>query len=430
MKSFEIPLITQSLPYAMLVDAWVKSGAYSKYRHKILVNFCTQYNLIDFSGKDFGFDTNYDYAKNKSFSGEPFDDRLLDARLGGGSFLKVLLKCVVHTAFRVIGNFSMLYQARNFHIVRKCFVEDVESLFDETDNVLRLVFPFPMSVIRQLSYLKYLVRSSIPFRLDGLHYSYSDLVKFCCRRSYRNLLRLESRASLRYAIALGGNYRYLRTVQCSDEYDYFSFVFSRYFQRKNVLVHNSAHGVGKYLPYHSYGQFDVLTKAQLDYYREFNVKALTVRPIASSHSSSTMLDALGAVVLLGQQSSNRYSYISDSEHEIIQVLGKLSLMYDKIRFYYKPHPNLGNALPFKSKKISVIKGRLCSKNPRKCIFYFSLYSTCQIDNSFVGNKMLIETNSVNPRFVYGEYEPIVRVEELESYLKPYLDDLSGELLKS
>jgi hypothetical protein len=326
----------------------------------------------------------------------------------------VLLKVIVHHVFRILGKlYGALVRSRGERIYRKCYVDDIELVFDPNQTgVVRAVYPFPLSVRRQLRYLRYLRDGRYSFRLAGVPYGFRDLVVFALRRDVGSLRRLETRAQIRHAreVALGG----FGLIQLSDEFDMGSLDLTRMLCRCGVKVVNSAHGVGKYLPIHAYPTFLVLTNRQIDYYRairfcNYTIRSLNVRPPSAGARISTSSPSRVNLVFLGQTFGGISRIIADAEAEIVTRLRGEFAGAAGLCLLYKPHPTAAHLpAPTGFEKLSDAS----TVNGLSETIFVSMFSTCQIDPNFVGRKLLVRTHLIRPEIAFDDTEDIVDLNKL------------------
>lgn len=412
-----IPIFHQSRAYSVKVDKKIKLLGMPGYAHKRLVNLIVKY------------DKKYYLEEEKIFLQCP-DEYLCEIgtlgnvnsgfsreKFGVGFLFRQLAKVASHFVFRGIGKVQLVLAAKptsHFECVRKCYVEDVEALFDDDCQVLRLIYPFPLSLKRQLAYFAYLKRNNMAFRLAGLPYRLGDIIRLVRYRNYRSLQRMEAKAQLMHAIEhkVGAG---ITQVQCSEEYDFGSIYYSRYISRMGVSVHNVAHGVAKYLPYHSYTRFDVLTDSQKDFYEYFNNLKCCKR-LLKKGSQKTIKVSRPSLVYLGQFSRNSPRIIEKYEKDILGVIGKVAKDFPGVDVYYKKHPNNESFAKGDCVDVKTIDAIVCAEFT-DTIIQFSLYSTCQIDPNFMGYKFLVETPFVKPQILFGDTEPIVKIQDLYEFLR-------------
>lgn len=343
--------------------------------------------------------------------------------LGAKQLLVTLAKVSLHWAFAAAGTIALRRRARKgARTFRKAYVDDIELVFDPaTPGMVRGVFPFPLSIKRQLRYLARARRESLAFALCGHRYGFLDLCRVLRERSVGALMRLEVRAQLRTArwLVRAGFSR----IELSDEFDLGSLDFCRALRRHGLKAVNSAHGVGKYLPWHAYHEFWVLTQRQADYYRgvfpcryerrTLNAPDVTRPPV----DAETML----RIVWLSQVFSRDAGFIATGEAALVAMLAAAFGKHPRVALLYKPHPNnAGYPVPQGFKRLE----RLDEVNGRAGTIFLSFFSTCQIDPAFVGSKVLVRTDVIHPEIAFDASEPIVDWAGLERLLRERLERLA------
>ncbi len=417
--SIYIPLFNESLSYAKKIDLMVRRFNYSKLNHKKLVNLIHRYDTRFYEAQKAVFLNNSSGYANLPIEVSNDHPNLLKQKVSSKAIVRLLVKAFAHTLFRLLGFMQLLFIDKDsIKIIRKSYVDDVEGLFDLDENVVRFVYPFPLNLQRQYRYIKYLRENNIRYVFIGLPYNLQDYYKLLVNGNYLHFQRLELRAHLRDALALK-NFRGLELVQCAEEYDIGSLVYSLALKRRGIVVYNRAHGVGKYLPYHYYAKFNILTQAQEIYYGCFNRGDHRITPIKKSSLNVINYGNRRVICLLGQASASAPDILLSEEIRMLEILNVMAEKHQKVVFVYKKHPNNSGGMLNQFDKIKFIGNVLVGGEPNN-VLQMSLYSTCQIDTNFIGEKVLIETDLIKPQLVYLNFEKIVNILALEDFLYQWL----------
>lgn len=413
MSTVEIPLLRESAAFvARLTEAARRFGE-SPYRFCRRINWSHRYGETFYAREAACFRQAPDaYLAGRGNAPSELEDvylkRLRPRQLGVAA-----AKVLAHWLFRVAGRLSGPRIAPG-PTYRKCYVDDIELVFDPAEaGVLRAVYPFPINLARQRRYLAFLRRSGHPFRLAGYPYRGRDLLALLRRRDVRTLMRMESRAQIRHAAEVAGlGYR---TVQLSDEFDIGSLDFCRLLARRSVRVVNSAHGVGKYLPVHAYQEFHVLTHKQREYYRavhpcRYSLRALNDRA-ARPETANERVRAGSTVdlVFLSQSFAGVSEIIAANEARVVARLRDAFAQDARVRLLYKAHPNRETPQPPEG---FTNLADIAPVNARPGTIYVSFFSTCQIDPSFKGRKVLLRGELIHPEIAFDDSETIVDVDGL------------------
>lgn len=413
------PLFDQTLHYADQICSQVERMNLGVYHARRMVNYVYRFDSYYFDSEQQRFLDDPDGYQGSGAS-NPIDAHLLDKPLGRSLLLSQVLKVLAHQGFRLIGWLqSRSLNKSEVSVLRRCYVEDVEALFSSNDNVLRYIYPFPLSPGRQWRYIKSLRAANRQFVLSGLPYAVGDVWRLLWHRTHRQLLKMEARAQIRHAFETR-QYPALQVVECSDEYDFGSIYYSAALRRRAVTVRNSAHGISKYLPHHAYTVFDVLTEAQQHYYERYNRVRTQVRALSVGNHRTLPRPDKTVVVLLGQYSQIISPLVLNAEKQMLDVLSAVGSRYPHVELYYKKHPNndVGGEVP---ENVQLADNRIITGNPAR-IIQFSLYSTCQIDPSFIGYKFLVESRFIKPQFAFDDQEPIVKIDDLDGQLDALLNE--------
>lgn len=412
-------LFNQSFVYVKKIDDYIRLSGFGEYHHKKIVNFIYKYDL------------NFYLSEQKAFSSEPDlyesietckvypNTNLINERLPISFVCKAVIKALIHLFFRFVGNIQLLFiNKKKFHVVRKSYVDDVEMLFHDDDKVIRFVYPFPLNLRRQLSYLKYLKKNDLKYVLAGLPYRIRDLYFLLKFKKYNNYLRMENRAQILHAYELQ-KLKNVKVVQCAEEYEIGSLIYAKMVNRLGMTIMNRAHGVGKYLPYHSYTSFDVLTDSQAIYYNYFNKTNHEIIAINANIQQVKKIPDEIVLCFLGQYSESSPKIIYEDEIDILNIISKVAANYNTVNYLYKKHPNCRSINIEEFSGIDILDGKVVAGDP-SLILQISLYSTCQIDPNFIGDKVLIETQYIKPRLLYGEAQPVVNIDELHVFLEEWI----------
>jgi hypothetical protein len=227
---------------------------------------------------------------------------------------------------------------------------------------------------------------------------------------------MESRAQVRHArqlSALG-----MKTVQLSDEFDIGSLDFGRTLARLSVHTVNSAHGVGKYFPIHAYSEFHVITERQAQYYHSvrpchYSLRTLNDRLPLMGLSSASRETSDVQLVFLSQVFDGVTEVVSNNETIVLKQLSEEFADSSNLCLHYKPHPNRHKPIVPRGFKLLL---NVDEVNGNPGTVFVSFYSTCQIDPSFKGRKVLIRCPLIYPEIVFDELEIIFELDELISFI--------------
>jgi hypothetical protein len=428
----EVPLLRESAAFVRRLAGAARRFGDSRHRFYRRVNWSHRYEEDFYRRESDHFCADAPgYLAGQTGQAPRLED-VFAKQLRGRQVLTVLLKVAAHHLFRLLGRLSDV--GRNMAetpTYRKCYVDDIELVFDRQEKgVLRAVYPFPLSIRRQWRYLRYLRKNGHRFRFSGNPYGMAELWRFLLRRDIDSLSRLESRAQVRHAIQIvrAGFVNF----QLSDEFDLGSLDFARTLARFPVRVVNSAHGVGKYLPVHSYPVFFVLTKKQIEYYLPVLNCSYQLRSL-NDVSAAQPSDKRGAapqglrLVFLSQTFPGVTPIVCDAEASIVHRLNREFAQERQVQLYYKPHPTRGTAPPpagFENLR------NLSQVNDLEGTIFASLYSTCQIDPAFKGRKVLLQGHLIHPEIAFDDSEEIVSVDGLVGLVRQSLDGPQNTVVDS
>ena len=408
----EIPLLRESAAFSSRLIAAAQMFGDSRYFCHRRVNWSYRYSETFYAAESQIFRENPAAYIDNRVRRETFLEDVYANSLPRRLVIKTVAKVFTHLIYRAVGVISFRFSRHSeLNVYRKAYVDDIELVFDpEEPSVLRGVYPFPISPLRQIKYLGFLIKQRYDFKVTGYPYIWRDFVHFIIRRDVRSMMRLESRAQIRHAKELVS--KGIIAVQLSDEFDLGSLDFTRTMNRLSVEIVNSAHGIGKYLPVHAYKIFKVLTQRQVEYYHAINhCRYQKFQLNQSDVPAITDADARGCNLIFLSQSLGPAGNAVINTNEVA-VISRLQAEFSKIsdvHLYYKPHPNyLNKIIPKNFKAWPTTEGAHISHRS----IYVSFFSTCQIDPSFEGRKILIRGDLIFPEISFDETEEIVDLDTL------------------
>jgi hypothetical protein len=418
MFKIEIPLLRESAAFAERLIEASRRFDDVKYQFHRRVNWTQRYDETFYvlEADCFQSDPEAYLAQQHQVAPQAVD--VFVQKLRPKQIVLVLMKVVAHCLFRVLGRVSSRgLRLSGTSTYRKCYVEDIELVFDpEQADVVRAVYPFPLNTGRQLRYLRFLHARGYPFKLAGNPYLAMDLLHFLWRRDVQSLQRLESRAQVRHArqVAMEG----FKTVQLSDEFDIGSLDFARTLAHLSVHVINSAHGVGKYFPMHAYQEFHVITERQTQYYHavrpcRYTLRTLNDRAVLSSPDPELIVSPGIRFVFLSQVFEGVTDVVARNEGIVLNRLNAEFADSPDIRLLYRPHPNRHQlVVPQGFQLLSSLN----EVNGQPGTVFASFFSTCQIDPSFKGLKVLVRGELIYPEISFDSSEKIFNLNDLLTFL--------------
>lgn len=416
MSSSEIPLLRESSAFVDRLVRAVERFAGPRYHIRRRVNWSHRFGRVFYANEANCFRTDPVGYLEGRIRKVPYIEDVYAQRLTSKQVLVVLMKVIAHRLFALLGGRIDQKLARHgATIYRKAYVDDIELVFDPFQaGAVRVVYPFPLNIRRQLKYIRDLRSRNLPYVLAGNDYQFADLLRFVRRRDVRSLMRMESRAQIRHATRIAGSG--VGTIQLSDEFDLGSLDFARRLARSKLRVINSAHGVGKYLPVHAYDEFFVLTQKQQSFYRAirpctYRLRKLNTREsgVVASRKREDLRPGTVDLIFLSQASSSVSDVIAQNERRVVARLRDEFCETPGVRLLYKAHPN--------SETGRVPEGfvplhELASVNGRPQTLFVSFFSTCQIDPFFEGRKVLLRGDLIYPEIAFDETEVIVDIDGL------------------
>lgn len=328
---------------------------------------------------------------------------LKDVRFAWKDIAKVIIKVLVHKAFRVVWVLNKKKLKRKLpNKVFKAWVEvNVESWggeFSVHDSCV-LILPFPLKLSRQLNFIKGL-KGDLSYSLYGYAYSFKKLVQHIIYRDIMSLALLENSAATSYV----RDVRELGVAKAfhMDDVEVQSYVASSHLIKKNVLVNFRNHGIGRYSPYFTASSAVFFNESQRIYYESLNSFEYVELMYYLDRNLEFEKSALQQVVFVSQLINGL-----PAEYELLEerILEKLSVIGKELGFTLavKLHPNGRNA--------NFLKGypSVDSLKPSKncTTIFFTNYSTSYYTFEQYGPTYLIRSSEVDPSIFFGDEERIV-----------------------
>jgi len=325
---------------------------------------------------------------------------------------RFLLRVLAHRAFRIMGRFvgeSSVLVGEPTTVLRS-WVDVSLDLFEvEKQTTVVLVYPFPLSISRQLRYIRHLRANGFAYRLAGFPYRLRSVIPWCFRPSDADLADLESLAGTEHADELMARYG-LQQLLTAEEFEAATFAFCEQLRSRQVYVQNRAHGVGKYSPFISYDEFAVFNEEQIKYYKVYG--RVGRFELVDDDVTLPPVRAPQAIVLIDQLISEDGSLLDALQRRIIDVI-KIVAEKSNIDAAIKLHPN---------SKLSHLEGRQGVRHTRDIewspgeAIFLTVYSTAYLTFRRFGMTILVRDDLIDPSLVFGPGSFVVHVDALESYL--------------
>lgn len=430
----EIPLLRESVSFSSRLAQAARAYNESTYATHRRINWSHRY-----ADQFYAHETNIfvkDSERYLTSAAEPPSqlEDVFEIRLSPSALAAATAKVFAHRSFALLGkiqrNLPGAFRAR---VYRKCYVDDIEFVFDpDATDTLRAVYPFPLSMRRQIAYLQRIWREGRRFRFAGHSYLLTDLWRLLRRRDVRSLMRMEARAQLAHARELFEQ-GYAK-IEMSDEFNLGSLEFARAIDRLGIDNVNSAHGVGKYLPVHAYQTFITITDVQQDYYIAVRPCRYERRKLNDALPEPCAIDDTRVeddtrvrVVLLSQTFAGLTGIIPKNEVRIQSGLAAEFANHPGIDLLFKPHPTQGQRPPPPGFETL---GNLADVNGKPGTVFVSQFSTCQINPTFKGYKVLLRGELVHPEIAFDSDEPILTLDELIEAIRTMVEADAPNLRKA
>lgn len=351
---------------------------------------------------------------HKKIKVEDIESILRNEKLTSKELFRVVIKVVIHWFFYSASLLSYKAFSGSYLNVLKTYVDVEYELFKSKalgEKHLVLVFPFPISISRQVDYIKSLKVESksgkMSFSLYGIPYSFGSLVKVLIRRNSYALFELEYFGAIKLGDKLDKiNFNNFMNM---DDFESMSVVYNKHLRDGGHYVDTHLHGIGTYSPFISTNHLRAFNEAQSKFYtRNSDIPDLsyyyssTYKPVESS---------IKEIVFYSQVTPSTMGLI-EIEKLIIPKLKKISDEYD-IHFLYKKHPNFINNRSDYLHGIDILNNEN-GRNLDTISLGMSLYSTTYYTEPH-DFSMLLDVPEIPVRLLFSDDHLIVKECDLEDY---------------
>ena len=338
----------------------------------------------------------------------------------------LLLKVVIHRLYYLI-YCLFFYSRRSSTKVIRSWVEVSYTLFNlhySTSTVL--VYPFGLSVKRQMRYFKLLNEKKFNYKIIGLRYSFWKFLKvvFAKRKRDFNYLDLEVSAYKHHARVLSR----LKPKQMftTDEFEAAGLILNSSLIENGVEVINKAHGIGMYCRYLCYSVFEVYNKEQIRYYKPTspmidyvlnkNIKAPMAPPPNQDLLNKAIVYVHSNVEDIGMKCEIKI------QNQILEDLKKFTSIKG-LPLILKIHPNTSD------EKVEVLmkKGFACEKDINQIIrkyrpVFITIISTAYYDYRLLGDFYFYKDRYNDASVYFGSAIKLFQPDTLCEVLEKNIDE--------
>ena len=418
-------VLKQSSNYVKRIIEGSKKYNESIYKSHLRINWSYKYDneFLESEYNTFLKKPNL-YLNNERITEEADLADIFEKKLSISEIFRISAKIIIHFAFQSL---SILFRKKSVNkAYRKCYVDDIDSVYEnKSRDFIKWIYPFPIGFKRQIRFIIKCRKEKRHWTLAGLPYSLSDYLKLIIKRDFFAYMKLEVRAQLKHVKKLN-NLGYKR-FELSDEFDIGSLIFCKYARHLGIEVINSAHGIGKYLPVHAYSQFNVITEKQASYYISVR-PTVYVKYLLNKRKADTFINiknnfnienGLNVILISSISYSSSVEYeLHAAEEEISSILCKNYNDNSRINLYYRPHPNV--------RKLKIPKGFRLAPDLKFIIdeksIILSFNSTCHVDPTFEGDKILVNSDGLYPEEMLGSEFFILNSHKIIDYINQRIFD--------
>lgn len=343
-------------------------------------------------------------AKGSSLQAELGVKKINKDKLVAVSRLKMVAKVFVNWTYCLLG--CLFSRSKGDQVLVRSWVDVSLDIYGSEGNYF-LVYPFGLNFIRQVSFIRHLKRNKIGFQLAGYKYSFFKLIKWLFSGRDVHLAELEISAYSEHAVFILNKFGSTK-VLTTDDFEPASFVLNKVLINNDVVVENSAHGVGRYSPFICYSRFRVFNTSQRSYYEEFSPRVNYIiygdsRLIEYGNKPSN-------VVFVDQLLVNDGSALEQSQRNIFSTFETIEKKYN-VKCYIKMHPNSrADHKEFSRHLWTKDFSELDSP------VFFTFFSTAYLTFQKYGPTYLLENEVFDPRVIFGAEARVVSVSQFEDFI--------------
>lgn len=330
-----------------------------------------------------------------------------------GSLL--LIKCLAHRIFRIIGWNSKRTIKKNPSVVR-CYVEVSEQIHsNEIKNSLCIFFPFPYKLSRQFLFYRACKKKGYPTCFFGVPYSLWRAIKLTLIKNDHSIVEFEYRAYQKHAIELAQ--LSLKQYYTEDDYVPAALLIGQELKKTGCHVVNRSHGLGNAGPYVEATLFEVLSDSQFEFYQHWNNNIQFQYQRQEAKKMLTTLKATEDICYVFMHSSfkdNNIDYEGNLQEAILIKLSELN-KEKQLDLRIKYHPNA------KIKENINLPEVTNLQDIHKTIVFLTIFSTSFYTYGHYGLFLFIGDSLCNPFQNISKEVPFFHIDELSNLLDTYQD---------
>ncbi|MEF8767025.1 hypothetical protein [Candidatus Accumulibacter contiguus] len=336
---------------------------------------------------------------------------LKNRKLSHREIVRAIAKYCAHRLFILLG----AKHANEYRYVVKTYVEvEYESFhaLRKDERHLVLIFPFPLSMKRQLRYIYGLLTDNDPSRdieFCGNPYSLRRLATIIVRRRKYDEFAFELDAAIKLN-------KYLQNLHFEvllnmDDVDPLSMIVNRVNCCKKTVV-TYLHGIGTYSPFIFTDELKVFDQRQADYYSSLNdIKKIEIYDFATKRNSdNAQSQVTPKAVIFYSQLTKSSAIIAPVEKRVLQALARIC-QASGVRLFYRQHPNNTRSLPLYVKESHAVKWDHSNGWEPAESLGLSLYSTAYY-TSREAVSALIDVPEIPIRLLFSDECKVVKEDNL------------------
>lgn len=331
---------------------------------------------------------------------------------------KIIIKVLLHWLFLSYAKFyKSKFQSGQKNII-KSYVEVEYNLFkSKTKNTkhLVLIFPFPLSIKRQLTYIKELKASEdkyMDFSFYGMPYSVKKLITLIFKRNLYQVFALEYDAAVKFGMDMVKID--FTSFLNMDDFEPMSVAYNSIFKENERFVDTHLHGIGTYSPFISSHHLKTFNKLQQNYYSSrAEIPTLTFYEEYAKANKFHHTENIDFIIFYSQVTAHTYE-LSKIEKRVMSLL-KEEAKKIGAKIIYKKHPNNMSYKPDFVDSVLIYDSFTKSIISNKVSLGVSLYSTTFYTEQH-RNSILIEVPEIPIRLLFPETNLIISEDNLKFFL--------------
>ncbi len=330
--------------------------------------------------------------------------------------VNVVLKYIINFIFRFA---NLLYITRKKDKVRnivKAWVEVSYRIhgYNRFCESLVLIYPFPYSLKRQIKFIFQLILNKNKFGFGFVNYSFRKLIILIFNTNISNYIDFEIDGQNRSAKYITRRYKNLEKIYTEDDYTPSIIEFNLYFEKLNIEIISTSHGVNQQVPVVSATRFEYLTTRQKNIYSKYSDLRIKFKKqkLHSKVPNVKINDFKKYVYIIIHSNFKESGMYYEDNLQLTMISSLLDLQINNL--FIKYHPNSKEA---KYKDLTIVEDSdldilVNSMN----IIFLTINSTSFFTYGYYGVFLFVHDENYDPVDIFGCDITKIEIQHLNSLL--------------